>query len=400
MKKSKYSFIDFALPLYIVFAPYSLFGKPVFSLYILFIYSAIVILLNKNIKIYLHKNLFYFVLFFTVISTASILRRTSTLQIGDINTFLNPWVVFLIIGVTCTDVHRDKFYRVYTVIGIVAMITMYIQSIGLFVFNIPAVPIRLLPVQAEDAHFWGNFEGARPSAFFTEPQAYASYMLPLLVFAINKRKYLFSLLIAVSIFLSTSSMGILLVGIIFVVFIFQTEKWHYKFISIVVLGLLVIVFLFLPVFQMAVDKIFTTDFFGTNIRLTTGFFIYSTFDMPDLILGIGAGRQESYVENNLSYIPWIEHLINTDRVHLLGFSTAVSRILISAGVIPCVLFFTMFFNMFKQEEKTLIMLLVVIIISSFATTMLFNAWFLFYYLIFFACSDKDKSSDKYFIIKY
>jgi hypothetical protein len=322
------------------------------------------------------------------------------MQSANINSLLMPWIQLFLISVVFVDIHKDKMFKMYSGIGTICMIAMYIQAIGLLVFKIPAVPIRLLPVSAEDAHFWGYFKGERPSTFFSEPQAYASFMIPLLIMALYKKKYFFSIFIAISIFLSTSSQGILLVGITFLIFIFHTGKWYNKILFSLLSILLIMVLFTLPIFQFATEKILKTNYLEDNIRLTRGFIIYSTFNKTDLMWGIGEGQQQSYVEEYLSFMPWFKRFKNdTDHEALLGYSTTFARILISSGIFPLIVFIILLFSLAKCSDKDLFALLLIIVASSFASTILFNTWFLFYYLLYFGCVDKNRLVGKCYKIK-
>jgi hypothetical protein len=60
----------------------------------------------------------------------------------------------------------------------------------------------------------------RPSAVFSEPQAYASYMIPLMFLAWHFKNYFFSIIVSISILLTGSSFGILILSMFLVYVLF------------------------------------------------------------------------------------------------------------------------------------------------------------------------------------
>ncbi|MCL1938046.1 MAG: hypothetical protein FWF52_06605 [Candidatus Azobacteroides sp.] len=319
------------------------------------------------------------------------------------NNFIMPWFILFIISTIAYKINKTNLYRIYSIVGFVVATTLYLQSIGLLIFNIPARPINLLPVSADDFHFWNYFRGERPSAFFPEPQAYASFMLPLLFLTLNRRKFIYSTFIGGSIFFSTSSQGILLVIILLIfMFVIHPNKWYLKIAYIAFIIIIVGAFLVLPVFNFAYEKIikiFNPELLKDNIRLVRGYLIYSTFNANDLLLGIGDGNQQMYVENNLYlFWDWAKAHIS-DNEQLMGYSTTIARILIAVGPLPLLFFIQMIYKMYKYDDKIMRPLLIIILFSSFAQTLLFNSWFFFYYLFYIGYCDKEKYGENFYIFK-
>ena len=112
------------------------------------------------------------------------------------------------LSIVTTRIDLNYFYNVYKILGSISAIVLIAQSIGLYIFNIPAAPINLFFIPQEFSLAWGDFLGARPSAFFSEPQAAASYLIPLLAISLHKNDIPIYTIITLGILCSTSSLGI------------------------------------------------------------------------------------------------------------------------------------------------------------------------------------------------
>ena len=381
----KFSFIDWFLPIFLILGQYSIGSFSNYGVIILIIYTLLSILKTNN-TLYLNKHLFYFIIIVSIIQVFN-LARLNAFSVAGINNFVMQLIIILILAATIPSVHAKNLYKSYTIIGSVAITIMYFQAFRLLLFNIPAIPVTFLPVSPEDAHFWGSFKGLRPSSLFTEPQAYASFMIPLLVLALKYKNLLFSYIISFSILLSTSSQGILLVAIIYLYTIFFSDtSWYVKILSILFAGLAIYAFFNLSIFDFALKKLGNTNI-ENNVRLTRGFLIYISFDFLNLLIGIGGGIKD-YVLTHLSYFPWANIYIQSHQEFLLGYATTVALILLQFGLIGAFMFFRMLYKMFKYEDNKMRLFLLIIIILSFTQTILFNAWFIFYYIIYMGCCDK------------
>jgi len=277
------------------------------------------------------------------------------------------------------------------------MVPIFIQALRLYLFSIPAVPIQILPIPESELHYWGFMQGSRPSGFFSEPQAYASFMIPLLVLSLKRQEYKFSYIISLSLIVSTSSLGIIMTGLINLYFLFLSKIKTYQKVSISI-TLLIFVYLLLNIdmFKFSINKIETTDF-TNNIRLTRGFVVYSTFNTWDYIFGI-SNTLQSYVIRNIQD-EYVQEYISAKSENLLGYSNTAAGVFIEFGLIGAIFFWRMLYKMFVNEDKNWRIFLYIIIILSFSQTCLFNAWFVFFYFIYLGSCDKNSYAKNYIILR-
>lgn len=381
-----YSFIDWFLPLFMILAQYKIgtsfsnYGYLIIAIY------AIYLMFIKNTKLYFHKYLLLLTIYVIIITIINYIRLDGQ-SINAFNSLITQVVLFIVISLVITQLHIENFYKSYLFFGSIAMLIIYFQSIRLLVFGIPAIPITILPIDPKDAHFWGNFLGKRPSGLFTEPQAYASFMFPLLILSLKKKKKFLVLIISLSLLLSTSSQGIIVTGIIFIYYLLWGNiKTYQKVLISLLFTFSIYALLNLKIFEFATNKIAKTDL-ENNIRLVRGFMVYSNFDLTDLLLGINDNLQ-SYILKNLRNSYWVTEHIKFGAVSGLSYTTTVSGILIQSGFFAGILFILMIYKMYKYEDPSNRIFLVLIFILSFSQTIFYNAWFVFYYIIYLGLNNK------------
>ena len=126
----------------------------------------------------------------------------------------------------------------------------------------------------------------RPSSFFMEPAAYTAYMICPLAVSLNERKYAWSIAIILSLFLSTSTTGLILSFVMLGVNAFTNlRKAKLSTIAIAVIAIgLYIALINLQAFEYSVEKFETTDT-EENVRLFQGPHIVSTMQPEEFLFG-------------------------------------------------------------------------------------------------------------------
>ena len=391
IKNKRISFIDIFFPLFIILAQYSVNGFSNYGYLILISYVLIRLFFYKNF-FYFHKYLLMLTIYISIISALN-MYRLNLFSITMINRITMSFIINIIIACVIPLINIDNLYKSFLFIGSIAMAIMFYQSIRLFLLDIPATPITILPIASKNAHYWDYFRGTRPSSLFTEPQAYASYMLPLLILSLKKNNEIISFLISLSIFLSTSTQGLILVGIIYLYFIFiEKGNRNQKIILAIFSAILLFLLIYFDVFSFTIEKMLSLSL-RNNIRLTRGFQIYNTFNIQDKILGINNTIQ-NYLIHNTNFL-WVSSYLGAKREFLLGYTTTVSGILLEFGLVAGFLFLFMIYKMYKNEDHRMRIFLLVIFILSFTQTLLYNPWFVFYYSIYLGCCNQNIYNKNY-----
>lgn len=134
----------------------------------------------------------------------------------------------------------------------------------------------------------------RPSSFFMEPQAYVSFMICPLALALMNKKYVWSLIIILSIFLTTSTTGIILSFIILVASLFS-HKVKARTIGLVsMFGVMMAYSLVtFDAFSAGVEKIENTEA-STNVRLSQGPRVVSSMKSEEFFLGVPYSSAYNY----------------------------------------------------------------------------------------------------------
>ena len=336
------------------------------------------VLIQKG-RIVFNKGILYFTLG-CVVSQFVLYLYSGTFE-KNMNTFFFMFVALFLLS-SLYDIEKRCFIQVYYVIGIICSILVIYQFVMGNVFGVPQSAISILPISDEDMHFWIR-DSIRASGVFTEPQAYCSYIIPLLISLLFRKKIISAIFISVALIASTSSQGIILGIIVWSYFIVfskgNSRKKFFGFLSIV----FAIIFAFFvmwsnPIFQPIIDKMLAIEILGYDIRLTKGFMIYYEMPIMDKVTGIGFGNLSNYLLNGHFDFIWI--ILTRDE--LLGYITTMSSVLVNFGIIPFFLYVNIFRENWKSGTPEAKLVLIVIFISSFTQTILFNAWFVFYWIVY------------------
>jgi len=395
-RRQRFGFINWFLPLYYILAQYSFIIANVGV--VIMIIAALYKYLIYRKKLIIHKWVALFTGYCMLVQL--MFHTIQNFSMTTINNLAMPILFLFIICVFSDDINENNLYKAYSIIGMIVMGAIFFQSINYYFWDKPAVPITILPVGLDESHYWGYFQGSRPSSFFTEPQAYASYMVPLLFLSLKRRRMIFAAVITLSIMLSTSSQGILITVIIWAVFlVLQAKGFITKFSTVVLAAGLAYLFFSTGIFEYSINKIETINVLD-NIRISRGFEIYGTFDVWNKLFGIGTGNLFNYVYSNLNLFDWAYDYIRGGSMYLLGYYTGVSGTLIIYGLGAGLLLLFMFYRMGRYDDRSNLTFLIAFIATFFAQNMLFNDWFLFYSLLYLGVCNKNVYNKNYLKLSF
>lgn len=383
---NKYGFLEIFIPLYGILSYYVLPIVSSIGMIIIYLYAFVRIIkscLYRKEVFYINKSLLAFVVY--AICTQPIVY----LLYGGFNNsrlfnYLSIMLMFMVICVCTQKINVDNLFKVYLIVGCICSVATVLQSIQLYVFGIKVYPIVLLPI---DTSGW-FLGGTRPCGFFPEPQAFATYILPLLYYMLKKHDFRWVVFFSISILFSTSSLGIISTIILLCYYLLSSDtKKIYKFGTVfaVIIGLFIL--RNTAVYDYAINKILETDF-TSNSRLTHGFDIFNKLTFQQKIWGIG--------KNNIAYFIANGNVVLTDSISIAMYNsayvTSISDILIGFGVVGFLLYlFFLLRHIAKYENNMFIFLLFVL---SFAQTIFLNSAWVFWMIIYFNIIE-IKSSDFY-----
>lgn len=211
----------------------------------------------------------------------------------------------------------------------------------------------------------------RPTSFFWEPAALVTFLMIPLFISLTQKKYLWTGILILAMFLSTSSTGILMSIVMLIVYVL-TQKISFRTrLFVVVFGLgLTFALLNSSYFEAGVNKIENTDP-EKNARLMNGIFLYKSLDTSEKIFGIEAANVDDYynVHGGLYY--------GRGNVFIPAFWLTLAKY----GVIGLIIFIGLYIN-FIIKDRTLLPYIIVLFISMFFQSMSIGSSGFAYQLIF------------------
>lgn len=286
-----------------------------------------------------------------------------------LNTIIGYFILFISIFIIVPALNYKKLVGSLMWVGILSaggiLYHFYIiQSGGV------CYPIKLpfLPDLAKDTRLFEEI--SRPTSFYWEPAAFVTYMMVPLFISLYQRKFLLTGGIIFVMFLSTSSTGILLSLIMCGIYILtQKVKLRYKFLLLLLAGIMVCFLLRSEIFDIGVTKIQKIELDNTS-RLINGPTLILDMPVEHLITGMPEANVMDYGRIN----PLISNLLLTRSGDI--FVSAFWLVLAKFGIIGLFLYLNLYFRLIKSNLKLLPYGLV-LIIAMFFQGFMFSAIFAF-----------------------
>lgn len=336
--------VEFLLAMYPVLIVYRYAFFP-FSLFILLLMDVILLSRGKRMCGIYNKGLKY--LFAFVLVHELLLFVIIGLEGVYITKYMEYLIIFSSILLIYPNLNIYKLINALNIIAALSMIGLVYQFIMIKSGHI-VYPISLpfLPQMDADSKLYVSI--LRPTSFFYEPQHYCSFMLVPLFFALIRKKTIWAIVIIFSIFLSTSSYGILMTFIVLATY-FLLKKGSFASKIGIVVGSVLLVYILLnsSLFESSVEKIENTDIERTS-RLYNGPELIQHMPFVDMILGVPyftaadyyfAGNVNAFLieKNNNIYLP------------------SIYLILVKFGIFGLALYLISYFKyMFKKKELWLL----------------------------------------------
>lgn len=375
--------VSFFVPIIGLYCQYSLFINTI-GLTLAFIISIFLIL--KSGMIWLNKPFAFFSIFYII--------RLGINFFGPYAVFsqktLVDWLVIIIVSFCSLELARyidqDVLFKVWNVIGYILILIILYQSFQCYVLGTPVSIVKIGPVSSTD-YVW-NTVSLRPSACFTEPAMYAIYMAPLLHMNIYRKKYFQAVMISVSLILSTSTIGIISVVVLFGADIILNKDISKR--KKIVLTFLVIAGGFLAINATAFSTAFTkisNEMSGTSnsyVRVQWGYNTFSQLNWGEKIFGIMDQSIES-----LRLSGRIDPVVINKKMY--SYANTFQIVLITSGFIGVVLWGITHFKLFNAGDYRLKIFLVLQIVLMFGSKCFFSSIALIPYIYMFSLID-----DKYY----
>ena len=349
---------------------------------ILLIYSGVFIIRRRRVTMYVPV-----LLLFSYMLVHDIVKSF----IANVNIFnwTEKIIFFVFFATIIGNINKEKLYKIWKVVGIIAMLGLFVQAVQVYLLGQSVGMIKILPFASDEA-MNTTVEYMRPHSFFLEPAAYATWILPLLIMALQKKKTVFAIFITLSILLSSSVSGILAAGIIWIYYsavgfsLYETRRNALIMISLLIVGGMA--FLSLNVFSTSLDKLSntTTDDKSTSSRTTLGLELYRDIGPVEKLVGIPFENVEEYMKSGAIDI---KKYNMTYKLSYLGFVNSIGLSLNMYGFIGTLLYIAMFYKFYRATSKGKRAYIIICFISLFSQSAFWNSLFLLQVSFMIANSD-------------
>lgn len=325
-----------------------------------------ILALFRNKERIQYKPLLYLCLF--VLIHEFILKLLVGTGTAHLYNMIQYFVVFLSIYIIPSALDYKKMEGSLNWMAIISMVGIVYHFVLIQAGqSVHPIHFPFMPNQGADARI---FElGNRPVSFFWEPSAYVSFMIIPLFLSLFKKNILWSVIITSSIFLSTSTNGIIFSIVLILVYLLTQDisKKYRLLISVVGFGLVVFL-VSSPLFEAGIEKINNTNF-EENVRIVNGPNIVANMPADHLIFGIPFANIDEY---NAAGIIHYDAVGNYDS----AFVSTFWLVWIKLGIVGLLLFCYALFS-FYRRRKDLLPLIITLFVSYFSQGNFFGNMYAF-----------------------
>lgn len=232
--------------------------------------------------------------------------------------------------------------------------------------------------------------GFRFNSLFSEPSYLAIYLLPIFALNIVRNNYLYSVIFALGILLSSSTMGIIVMAmIIFYILISREKSMRHKllYIGLGMLGLAFLLYLYLSIPSLTsmigrtLLKLTETGSSNNSIRISGYISYFDKLPLKEQIFGVGLFQLQNYFAQN--------------GIQLANYSNSIVLTLLDLGVIGAIISTIYFVHLYFISKKNNSLLFFAILFLIFCTDAILLSY-RFFYLCYFVMFYQKINSGKYY----
>ena len=357
--------LEMLIPFFGVFEPYKISIIPVTAI-ILFV----IIVSRGRMNFKITKQTQPYLMFVGYMVLRDVLHMFFSVSdpIGtQFNRLLESVVLYALIFVACNnDFDEGILFRWWKIAGVIFGVGMLYHVFQLFVLGQEVYPISVIPGY-DIAHVAGE-TSLRPTSFFSEPAAYVVSMMPLLFLSLKRKSLKWSALSTFLIVVSTSTVGVILSAVLWMVFILSEKKSlriSVLYTSFVVL--FVALFLYLPVFSDTLQKLEDVSAGESTwgSRVKGPFQMIAAMNWGELPFGTDILDFKEFVFRNLDKIPVqsvpYQRVMSGDD----AFFNTIALIIFRYGIVGLFLYLRMFKGKLFNRRSEFNMYAIMMIVASF-----------------------------------
>lgn len=274
---------------------------------------------------------------------------------GNVNAFIMQIVYFgcMMMAINVFDINKLK--GSLNVIAIITMVGLLYQW-GIIAAGGGVHPIEI-PFLDMEKNRLDSFS-VRPSSFFMEPAAYVEFMYIPLIFSLIDKKFIWTAIIIITEFLTTSTTGLLTSFIMLIAYIFtQKVSIKIRLFTLLLGGAMLFSLTHVEAFKGSTEKLDNTDV-ETNVRLTQGPYVVSTMNREEMVCGAPYSSAYQYCSSGRApYVVYYGKEV---------YMSTTWRLILIYGFIGLYLYLSFYYKIIRENRETipLVACLIVIMFSS------------------------------------
>ena len=291
-----------------------------------------------------------------------------TYMIGDV---MSSLIIAISIPIVVSAVNYQKLVGSFHWVALLCLGGLFYHYMLIISGNVSSIhPLTLPLFPAQDMSSRAFEDIFRPTSFFWEPSSYATFMVIPLFLCLSERNFVMGSIYALSLFLSSSTNGIIFVVVLLAVFFIRGSlKWYHKALLLILAVALGYSLFNMEYFSQGVDKMENTEIMSSQ-RIMNGPNLVAATPGEYLILGADAANINDFLLKHPE--------INTGKlIFLKSGSLFVSdfwRILVKYGVLGLILVLLMYVRVIKRCEPLRPYLYVLVVALFSQSVVLGSSW--------------------------
>ena len=352
------------------------------SLSLLIFTPMLLVMVGSRRKLKVDKSLIMLYAVLMVVQVLQLFMPENVAAVTRNNMFMDT--IFLLTIICAVNfVKLEELMKPYMYACGIFIAGLFYQVFQMYVLHMPIGPITLFPELISDDNVVLISDRMRPMSFFSEPQAFATFISIFLIIMIEEKKYVWAAIATLSILLCTSTEGLALVGIIWGVFVIFSKRSLTLKISVVV-GILGFAWLYMTssFFEVGYNKLVDTEF-EDNLRLVNAYNMLRNFEFNQWWLGVG-------VSDNSFYRAYIASMGGGEAFKFVSSGLGV---FVHYGIFVGIAFWYFLFKKIVYRYKSVFIFSICLIVIPFAQSCFFSSNFVYifvlYYLMLNYCEEKE-----------
>ncbi len=284
------------------------------------------------------------------------------------NRLFEDVVLFALIFIVCdTEFSEDVLYKWWKIAGIFFGAGMIYHVVQLLVLKNPIEPISLIPgyiIYNDKVE-----EFMRPTSFFSEPASYVTSMLPLLFLSLKRKDFKWSVISTFLIVISTSTVGVVLSAVLWIIFIlFEEKSLKTTLLSLIFVALFIVLFMNLAIFSDALEKLLLVSqgdsTWGSRVEIP--FQMVNAMTWKELPFGTNIIDTRTFAYNNIGYFLKYPTMIDSLGDGYGVFLNTIAYLIFRYGIVGLGLYLLTFKNKLFNKKYEARMYAIIMFVASFA----------------------------------